>query len=104
MKNETMRQGDVLIKKIEILPDDLKEINGNRLVLAEGEATGHAHAIYDIQNCHMYAAPNEDLYIKVSKKVDLLHEEHGKIPINEGIYQVIKQVEVIDEIVKPVVD
>lgn len=55
-KNFDPRQGDVHlmpthdgIKPINALPDGCVEIpiDGNRIVLAHGEVTGHAHAIYD---------------------------------------------------------
>jgi hypothetical protein len=41
------RQGDVLIRKVDRLPEGLTEVpRGSRgIVLAEGEATGHAHVV-----------------------------------------------------------
>lgn len=44
-----IRQGDVLLQAIDKLPAGCSEIkpDGNRIVLAYGEVTGHAHAIYD---------------------------------------------------------
>lgn len=54
MKKQTikflqLRQGDVQIQQVAALPDGCKEVppEGNRIVLAHGEVTGHAHAIYD---------------------------------------------------------
>jgi hypothetical protein len=43
------RQGDVLIVPIEKLPADLEPVarEGRSIVLARGEATGHAHVITD---------------------------------------------------------
>ena len=42
------RQGDVLLAQVAKLPEGCKpEPSGSRLVLAHGEVTGHAHAIYD---------------------------------------------------------
>ena len=41
-----VRQGDVLLVAVEAVPDDaVEQPRQGRLVLAEGEATGHAHAI-----------------------------------------------------------
>lgn len=45
-----IRQGDVLLVPVKALPNDCKPMqpeNGRRFVLAHGEVTGHAHAIYD---------------------------------------------------------
>lgn len=53
MKNQTqpfqIRQGDVFLRPVKSLPAGCKPIqpeNGVRFVLAHGEVTGHAHAIY----------------------------------------------------------
>jgi hypothetical protein len=50
-----LRQGDVLLQQVAALPANCTEIapDGNRIVLAYGESTGHAHAIYD----HVKQAP-----------------------------------------------
>lgn len=54
MKNQPtkllqIRQGDVQIQQVTKLPAGCTEIKseGGRIVLAHGEVTGHAHAIYD---------------------------------------------------------
>lgn len=47
MKNKNIhyRQGDVIIQRLDSLPQDLKPVaaDGGRVVLAHGEVTGHAH-------------------------------------------------------------
>lgn len=48
MKNRPMyRQGDVLVRPVSAIPADAKPIKrvGGRVILAEGEVTGHHHAI-----------------------------------------------------------
>lgn len=44
-----LRQGDVQLQQVNSLPAGCTEVapEGNRIVLAHGEVTGHAHAIYD---------------------------------------------------------
>lgn len=41
------RQGDILLVRVEKLPGKLKSIEreNGRVVLAHGEATGHAHSV-----------------------------------------------------------
>lgn len=49
-KPHQIRQGDVFLLPIKTLPANCKPIqpeNGTRFVLAHGEVTGHAHAIYE---------------------------------------------------------
>lgn len=48
-----IRQGDVLLVPVKALPKNCKAMqpeNGRRFVLAHGEVTGHAHAIYEFTN------------------------------------------------------
>jgi hypothetical protein len=57
-KPQQVRQGDVQLQPVAKLPAGCTEIpaDGNRIVLAYGEVTGHAHAIYD----HVATVENRD--------------------------------------------
>ena len=65
-----------------------------RAVLAEGEETGHYHAVYledmpkgaEVTLCKHYDYSRENGGIIVKGKVDLKHEEHNTITIPEGFY------------------
>lgn len=111
------RQGDVLIIPVdeadgEVLPRD----GQGRIVLAYGEVTGHAHAIYDDGAELLQAAPQgrakqavesvEDnvIYLRARETVALRHEEHGTIPIPAGLYRVIRQREYSPQEVRRVAD
>jgi len=91
------RQGDVLLVSVEkshnhgkrtALPRDAK----GRLVLAEGEVTGHFHAIADPES-ELYTFPGSaDVYLDVNpKSVNLSHEEHNTIAVPQGTYRVVLQ-------------
>ena len=71
------QQGDLLIFKVGRLPEKRKKVLpiGGRLVLAKGEATGHAHAIVDCGDSTLYEAEDGTLYLSVRKTVELKHEE-----------------------------
>lgn len=79
------RHGDILIKKIEKLEENLEVVEN---VLAEGKATGHSHKI---KGAKVYLDKNGNRFIKVAKKAILTHEEHAEIQIEKGIYAVIRQ-------------
>lgn len=86
------RQGDVLIIEVTDLPKEKKTVERDskgRLILAEGEATGHAHAIH-ASHAKMYAA-GIGMFLMLKRAAELLHEEHGKIDLPPGNYQVIRQ-------------
>jgi hypothetical protein len=83
-----LQQGDVLIEKSPI-PEAAKKSSKNRIVLAEGESTGHAHVITDTDNCTAFET-DEALYLRVINEVEVKHEEHKIITLPPGDYKVRK--------------
>ena len=91
-----MQQGDVILKEIKKLPDGLKKTSGN--VLAEGESTGHFHSLcskeqafgrYEkVQGLTYYKDEKGNSYVHVEQELDLLHQEHNKISVAPGIYEI----------------
>ncbi|MFW9972561.1 MAG: hypothetical protein ACFFDF_20410 [Candidatus Odinarchaeota archaeon] len=81
------RQGDILFRKVEDLPNQLKEKTDN--IIAEGEETGHAHAL--VNGTLFELLNSETLYIKSEQKTRIIHEEHLPIKLESGNYQVIRQ-------------
>jgi hypothetical protein len=85
MKVKQYRHGDILCESIDKLPEGTKVKKDNIILSAshdhilEGEAK-----IYTL---------GEEIYLKVTGKANLNHEEHRKIKLPVGIYQVIRQVE-----------
>jgi len=93
MKKEIYRQGDVMIIKVDSIPTGLeprKRDNG-KIVLAYGEVTFHTHAI----KCKDALAFNsqDEIYLDLKSRTEVLHEEHNPIPLNPGFYRVIHQKE-----------
>jgi len=96
------RQGDVLIERIATVPEEVVGTEHiNRVVLAYGEATGHAHALCGtIDVIRVKDQPPETpRYLRVVGDLNALlnHEEHGTIPVAPGLYRVTRQVEWTDE-------
>ena len=99
------RQGDVLIQQVAELPGDcVVERHKGRLVLAEGEVTGHAHAIRASTSKVKQYTKGTELYLEVRKPVVVEHEEHGPISLEPGIYQVRRQLEFWYDEVRRVAD
>ena len=113
-----IRQGDVLLQEVASLPLGCTEVASeeHRIVLAHGEVTGHAHAIYDhltLSNhaevsaaeitasviakikskARLFASPQGDRYLMVTDTVNLFHEEHTSHVLVPGIYHLPRQVE-----------
>lgn len=114
MKAQQLRQGDVQLQPVAALPHGCKELppEGNRIVLAHGEVTGHAHAIYDHiatpgaadeiaeaaierakSKARLWAAPDGSRYLEVTEAVTLRHEEHTAHTLHPGVYHLPTQVE-----------
>ncbi len=91
--NSAFRQGDVYIKKVDSLPKDLKlkALDNNRVVLAYGEVTGHAHAIYTPEKVQLFTSNdiNETKqFLNVLEDAEIKHEEHSTISLPVGTYEV----------------
>ena len=81
------QQGDVLIEAITVVPDGGEKLS-NRIVLAEGEATGHAHVMTG--KGLKGVAVGGDIYLTVKQPSEVTHEEHGTILVQPGTYRVRK--------------
>lgn len=85
-----VRQGDVLITQVDNLPKKAKQVKrdqGDRIILAYGEATGHHHAIADIGVEMFEVAEAAERWLRVGAKgVVVTHEEHGAVVLPAGDY------------------
>jgi hypothetical protein len=103
MPSMQYRQGDVLLLQVSKLPISAKkESNNERIVLAYGELTGHAHAISNDQ-AQAYSAEGTR-YLVVRQEAHLVHEEHATVPLPQGIYRVVRQREYSPQVVHYVDD
>jgi hypothetical protein len=105
-KPTMFRQGDVLIELVnEELPADAKQVkpdSRNRLVLADGEATGHAHAV-SANGAALYDA-DTGLMLQVNQPTAVVHEEHSAINLDTGLYKVTRQKEYFPTEIRNVAD
>lgn len=101
--NSVWRQGDVFIVPIKQLPGGLRS---RRPVLAEGEATGHAHRLADPASAQVYADGDSDrLFLDViADSATVVHEEHGPITVPKGAYQIRIQREYHPREIRRVID
>jgi hypothetical protein len=100
----TYRQGDVLFRKIEQIPecDFKKRANGHIL---EGEATGHIHRLADVKAAKVLEV-GEKMYLSVTAEggVSIVHEEHESLVLPAGDYEVIRQREYSPSEIRNVAD
>lgn len=85
-----LRQGDVLLVAVEAIPADAQaEPRRDRIVLAEGEATGHAHAVRE-RDARTYVHEGQR-YLLAKSVAQLLHEEHAPIEVPPGAWRIVLQ-------------
>ena len=86
----SFRQGDVLLIEVPEIPETATaEPRSGRIVLAEGEATGHAHAIHEA-DARTFTYQGQR-FLLTRSRAQLVHEEHGPIDVPEGAWRVIIQ-------------
>jgi hypothetical protein len=91
--SEQYRQGDVLLRAIDRIPPGARRVPGKRrrVVVAEGELTGHAHAFAgDVKLFRDNRSRRSFLRIPAGG-APLSHEEHATILVPQGRYEVLLQ-------------
>jgi hypothetical protein len=85
-----VRQGDVLLDPC-LEPEGLVPIDpqGDLIVLAEGEANGHLHAV-SAADAWLLKASTGERYLRVVRPTPLSHEEHPAIGLVPTIYRVVR--------------
>jgi len=88
------RQGDLLFIATANLGDGC--IKQNSKVVLGSSITGHDHKITkgDVYTHEPTWGDNANFYVDVPEGTELVHPEHGTIPMSEGLYKVIRQREV----------
>ena len=79
-----IRQGDVLLSLIQILPPTA--IPQSSRIVAEGEATGHHHALVNM-TAQIYNTTTAR-YVVVEQPTVLTHQEHKPIELPQGIFEI----------------
>lgn len=102
-----LQQGDVLIKKLDYLPKGINKITADKrgLVLAEGEHTGHFHAIVAEEGVELYEHEGT-LFLHTEKEVELTHQEHNTVTIAPGDYEIgrVREMDYTKMMTRPVAD
>jgi len=101
----TAQQGDVCLKRLNSLPPGkTKVISKNKIVLAEGETTGHFHGLMEKDSELLEIDGVRILNLK--KKSTLKHQEHKPITLDAGIWQigVVNEYDYFSQMKRKVVD
>lgn len=101
----TAQQGDVLLNKLTKLPTgNSKLISKGKMVLAEGEVTGHYHGIEESDSELIQIG--EKMILNLKNTATLFHQEHNPITLEPGIWEVgrVQEFDYFSMMKRPVVD
>lgn len=90
------RQGDVLLMEVDAVPAEAmahkRQTDQNRVILAYGEVTGHAHAL-DPVYATAYGPSDDAFWLTTEPGATVTHEEHAPIIVPEHVkaVRVIRQ-------------
>lgn len=88
-----MRQGDLLFIRRQLATIRLgtpAEKDGDTVILARGEVTGHAHRVA----AEAVRASREEtnrIFLEITKDVEVTHEEHDPVKLTPGVWEVRRQ-------------
>lgn len=103
--NVQVVQGDVFFRRAAGIPKGAKALakTSRGYIIAEGEATGHAHVVDD--DVELYENDGT-LYLRTSKTVEVRHEEHRPVSLQPGIWQagIVREYDPFLEEVRSVAD
>ena len=98
------RQGDILFIRTDVVPEEAEEVKrvDGRVIVAEGEATGHHHAI---RTPGVQMLEKEELrWLVADVPFEVEHEEHDTITFDPGVWVIRYQREYTPEAVRRVLD
>mgnify|MGYP001038820267 CR=1 FL=1 len=103
MRGKLVRQGDVLFVPIDRLPEGAKLEKGRKTV-AYGEVTGHHHDVVAVKGKAEVFSLEDNLFARVEGDVQVTHQEHDTLAIEEGLYEIRIQQEYTPQAVRRVLD
>lgn len=101
----TIQQGDVLLRRIDAMPaGEVKVKSKKKLVLAEGESTGHYHGIVEPNSKLLQVG--DTLVLDLAEDSILTHQEHGHINVEAGLWEVgqVNEYDYLAQMKRKVVD
>ena len=107
-KPRQIQQGDVTLTRLPAMPigervSVAKQPKG--FILAEGEATGHHHAIAGETDAELVKI-GERMLLRLNEAATLTHEEHKPIELQPGVYAIgiVQEWDYLDQMARDVVD
>ena len=103
--SKQIRQGDVFLERIDTIPKSATPVplENGRLILAHGEATGHAHVI-QAKRAKLTTTATGERFLRMPVAGELVHDEHDAIAVPKGNYRIVRQREYSPSEIRNVAD
>ena len=105
-KPTQIQQGDVVLTRVTAKErgTPIAPRNG-KLILADGEATGHCHTIGETEDAELIRV-GERMILRLSKAATVTHQEHKPVKIPVGIWEIgrIQEYDYLKQMSRPVID
>jgi|10_taG_2_1085330.scaffolds.fasta_scaffold28895_5 hypothetical protein len=89
-----VRTGDVMLRRVERIPPSATENRRvDRIIVAEGEVTGHMHTLEGTAPFDVLTTDEGQMYIDMKGPGTLTHDEHLTRDVDAGTWKVIRQSE-----------
>jgi hypothetical protein len=99
------RQGDVFFERVTTIPSHVQARPLPHVTLVHGELTGHSHRIADPLTATLFPAGPATFFLDVhADSATVVHEEHGPITLERGLYRVWRQREYTPQAIRIVSD
>jgi len=87
------RQGDILILPVDKIPGRTRKLKpADRYIVAEGEATGHHHAVVHADGLEVHQRGEDRFWLNIGDSAAVLeHPEHATVTLDPGTYEVRRQ-------------
>lgn len=101
---EVYRQGDILFRAVPVEQAQGRTMKrkNKRIVIAEGEVTGHAHAV-EMPRVKMIEGTLSRFLVSPTP-FEIVHEEHDTVQMPAGAYEIVQQREYTPQEIRFVAD
>lgn len=103
IKSIQYRQGDVLIERCK-RPTGKSKPAGKSVILAHGEATGHAHVLECDKIISRQDNSDGSFFLTFASNAEVTHQEHNRIALKPGTYRISRQREYSPQAIRNVMD
>jgi hypothetical protein len=83
------RQGDLLFVEVDSLPKGFRRVDDN--VVHRGEVGGHSHRLIGGNIYSGWTPEGSRIFIVIDSVGRVVHEEHGEIILEKGVWMVVRQ-------------